>query len=364
MLHPVAQLPKDILRHIRRVLGDEIDPHPLRPDQPRHLLHLGHQRLGRIVKQQMRLVKEEDELRLVRVAHLRQRLEQFRQQPQQEGRIKPRAVHQLVRRKDVDPPRPAAIHQHQIRQIQRRLPEQLRAPFVLQHQKPPLDRPDRGRRHQPIARRDRLGILPDEDQQRLQVLQIQKRQPLLIRQTEGHVQHALLRFRQFQKPRQQKRPHLRHRRPDRMPLFPEQVPEHHRKGAIGQVQPDLGRPFHEGPVQLVRLRPRRAKARQVALHIGHEHRHPGGREPFGHDLQRDRLARPRRPGDQPVAVAVFQQELLRQPIALAATAHENACLIGHSSCPRHPAQAPSAGRSNHIPASEHTCFPRPCQSPA
>ena len=77
MLDPVAQLAQDNSRNIRRILADEIDPHAFRPDQPCDLFHLGNQRFGGIGEQQMRLVKEEHQLGFVRVADLRQGLEQF-----------------------------------------------------------------------------------------------------------------------------------------------------------------------------------------------------------------------------------------------------------------------------------------------
>src|SRR3546814_7488096 len=50
----------------------------------------------------MRLVEEEDELRLVGVADFGKRLEHLRQQPEQEGRIELRARHQFVGGEDVD----------------------------------------------------------------------------------------------------------------------------------------------------------------------------------------------------------------------------------------------------------------------
>ena len=87
VLHPVAQLAQNNLGHIRRILRDEIDPDPFGPDQPRHLFHLGYQRLGRVGEQKMRLVKKEHQLGAVRIANLWQGFEQFRQQPQQEGRV-------------------------------------------------------------------------------------------------------------------------------------------------------------------------------------------------------------------------------------------------------------------------------------
>ncbi len=62
MLHAVAQLGEHLVRHVDRVLRHEIDADALRADQPHHLLDLVHQRLRRVVEQQMRLVEEEHEL--------------------------------------------------------------------------------------------------------------------------------------------------------------------------------------------------------------------------------------------------------------------------------------------------------------
>ena len=53
------------------------------------------------------------------------------------------------------------------------------------------------------------------------------------------------------------------------------------------------------------------EATEVALHVGREHRDAHGRQLFGHELQRLGLARPRRPGDQSVAIAHRGRELNR-----------------------------------------------------
>src|SRR3546814_14052509 len=73
-----------------------------RSDQAHDLLDLFSERGRRIVEQQMRIVGEEDELRLVGVADFGKRLEHLRQQPEQEGRIELRDRHQFVGREDVD----------------------------------------------------------------------------------------------------------------------------------------------------------------------------------------------------------------------------------------------------------------------
>ena len=78
MLDTITQLTQHGIRNVERVLGHEINTHTLGADQAYHLLDLVDQRIRRIVKQQVRLVKEEHQARLFRVANFRQFLEQFR----------------------------------------------------------------------------------------------------------------------------------------------------------------------------------------------------------------------------------------------------------------------------------------------
>ena len=75
MLDAVAQLAKHPVRHVDWVLRHEINAYSFGADQPHDLLDLVHQRLGRVVEQQMRLVEEEHEFRLRRIAGFRQFLE-------------------------------------------------------------------------------------------------------------------------------------------------------------------------------------------------------------------------------------------------------------------------------------------------
>ena len=79
-----------------RVLRHEVDADALRAHELHHLLDLVDQRLGRVLEQEVRLVEEEHELWLVGIADLGQVLEELREQPEQEGRVEPRARHQLV----------------------------------------------------------------------------------------------------------------------------------------------------------------------------------------------------------------------------------------------------------------------------
>ena len=157
----------------------------------------------------------------------------------------------------------------------------------------------------------------------MQVFQIEKREFLLIGQPEGHVQHALLRFGQFQKAAQQQRPHLGNCGSDRMALFAKEIPKYDGKSLILQVQPNDGGAIHERFMQFVLGRARLRNPSQVALHIGHEYGHTGGRKSLGQDLQGHRLARARRSGDQSMAIAIFQQKGLRCAVAFAPPTHEN-----------------------------------------
>ncbi|MNL51366.1 hypothetical protein D3C87_1744590 [compost metagenome] len=150
MLHPVAKLRQHGFRHVQRVLRHEIDAHTLGADQPHHLFHSFDQHLRRVVEQEMRLVEEEHQPRLVRIAHFRQRLEQFRQQPKQEGAVEPRVHHQLVGRQHRDRAAPVIGGAHDVLDLKRRLAEEMFRTLLLQHQQPALQRADRGFRDQAV----------------------------------------------------------------------------------------------------------------------------------------------------------------------------------------------------------------------
>ncbi|MNY70806.1 hypothetical protein D3C86_2090140 [compost metagenome] len=66
-------------------------------------------------------------------------------------------------------------------------------------------------------------------EQRLQVLQVQQRQPALVGDLEGDVEHALLRLRRVHQSRQQQRPHLGDGGAHPMAFFAVEIPEDHGK---------------------------------------------------------------------------------------------------------------------------------------
>ena len=101
MLNPVVQLRGHRVRNVDRVLGDEIYAHTFGPDKADDLFDLLKQGLWCIVEQQMRLIKEENELRLVRIANFRKRFEQFGKQPQKECGIELWAGHESIGSEDI-----------------------------------------------------------------------------------------------------------------------------------------------------------------------------------------------------------------------------------------------------------------------
>ncbi len=107
-----------------------------------------------------------------------------------------------------------------------------------------------------------------------------------------------------------------------MALLAEQVPEDHRETVVlPVVEADLFGPGDEHVLLLARLR----QAGEVALYVGEEHRHAGARKAFGDALQRHGLAGAGSPGDQPMPVAVFQQQVFR----LGADPQENPVVEKH-----------------------------------
>ena len=147
VLHAVAELSQHRVRNVERVLGDEIHAHALGADQAHHLFDLFEQGLGRVVEQQVRLVEEEHQLGLFRVAHLGQVLEQFGQHPQEEGRVQLGRAHQDLGGEDVDHAAAFRVGLHQVVDIERGLAEELVRPLLFELHQAALDGADRGRRY-------------------------------------------------------------------------------------------------------------------------------------------------------------------------------------------------------------------------
>ena len=274
VLHAVAELAEHGVGNVERVLRDEVHADALRADQPHDLLDLVEQRLRRVVEQQVRLVEEEHELRLVGVADLGQLLEQLRQQPQQERRVEPRRLHQLVGGEDVDDA--AAVRRSACRSSMLSIgsPKNLSPPCCSSASRPRWIAPIAGG-----ARRCRtrcvnlLRVVADVLQHRAQVLQVEQQQAVVV----GDLEHQLrarpacVSFRLSMRAEQQ-RAHVGDGGAHRMALLAEHVPERR-----------PGRRANAGASSVERFsRVRRASAisapgwrdaGEVALDVGHEHRH-------------------------------------------------------------------------------------------
>ena len=166
-------------------------------------------------------------------------LEQLGHEPEQERGVEARIVHQLVGRQDVDDAAPVAVGAHQVLDVERGLAEELVALLVLEHEELALDRADGLLRHVAVGRRERLGVLGDELQQRAQILQVEQQQPLLVGDAERDVEHALLRVVEIEQAREQQRSHLGDRGADAVALLAEEVPEHDRESVRHVVDADL-----------------------------------------------------------------------------------------------------------------------------
>ena len=99
VLHAIAELAQHRVGHVERILRDEVHAHALRAHEAHDLLDALEQLLRRVVEQQVRLVEEEHQLGLLRIADLGQGLEELREQPQQQRRVHARARRAACRRR-------------------------------------------------------------------------------------------------------------------------------------------------------------------------------------------------------------------------------------------------------------------------
>ena len=75
MLNPVAELSQHIIGNICGALGNEIYANTFGPNETGNLFNFIHQRFWRVLKQEMRLVKEKDHLGFFWIADLGKFLE-------------------------------------------------------------------------------------------------------------------------------------------------------------------------------------------------------------------------------------------------------------------------------------------------
>ena len=322
VLDAVAELGGDLVGHVERVLGDEVHTDALGADQADDLLDLGDQRVGRLVEEEVGLVEEEDELRPIEIADLRQLLEQLGEEPEEEGRVEARALHQLVGGEDVDAATTLRVGRHEIGDGEGRFAEELLAALLLQNQKLTLDGADGLFGDVAVVQRQLVGALGDVGQHGAQVLQVEKEELLLVGELEDDVEDALLHLVEAHQAGEQQRAHLGDGGADGVALFAEEIPIDGGEGLglpIGHA--DVGAALGD-PVLLDALG---ADAGEVALDVGGEDGDAGGGQPLGEHLERHGLAGAGGAGDEAVAVG----ELQLQPFRFDALAQINAAVDVH-----------------------------------
>ena len=87
VLHAVGELRQHLVGDVARGLGDEVHAHALGANELDDLDELVQQLGGHVVEEQMGLVKEEHEARLVEVSDLGELLKEVGEHPQQEHRV-------------------------------------------------------------------------------------------------------------------------------------------------------------------------------------------------------------------------------------------------------------------------------------
>jgi hypothetical protein len=307
VLDPVAELREHVRRHVLRLLRAEEHADALRADQPHRLDDRVEEGLRRTVEEQVRLVEEEDELRLVAVTDLGELLEQLGEHPHQRRREQGRLVLDRRELDAGDDSAPVLGVLHQIGDLHLRLPEELGAAAVLELDQLAEQHADRRRRHAADPGQLCLAVLgAEEREQGAQVGEVEKRQSLLVRVAKQQGQALLLRLVRLEHLAEQQRAEVGDRRPHRNPWADAADREVvHRERLRLERLPELLPAVGGDPARAARL----GEPGQIALHVGGEDRDAGVGELLGDSLQPLGLPRSRRAGDQAVAVHHLDRDL-------------------------------------------------------
>ena len=132
-----------------------------------------------------------------------------------------------------------------------------------------------------------------------QVLEVEQQKAVVVGNLEHQLQHTGLRFVEIQQAREQDRPHVRDRRPDRVTLLAGHIPEGRRESGGCPV---VDAEHFQALPQFRALTGRCGQSGKIPFHVGEKDRHTDGRKAFGHHLQGNGLAGAGRPGNQAVAI--------------------------------------------------------------
>ena len=300
MLHARPELREHLARDVLRRLGDEEDADTLGPDEPDRLRDLREEVLRRVAEQQVRLVEEEHELRLLGVAHLGEGVEEVGEQPHEERRVEGRLVLDARHLEQTDDALAGRVEADEVGGVDLGFAEEDVGALVGEGDELPQDHPDGGARQPAELLQFALAVVAREvGEDRAQVTQVEERQTRLIGVVEDETEAGLLRGVETEDLAQQQRAECGDGGADRDALADAAEREVlRRRGGRRPVLADAAGAVEE---LLVRL-PRGRDAREVTFDVSGEHGDAGGRELLDEALERAGLPGSGGAGDEPVPV--------------------------------------------------------------
>ena len=308
MLDAVGELSEDIVRDVRRALADEVYADALGADELNDLNDLLDERLGRVAEEQVRFIKEEDHARLLKVADLRQTLEELGQHPEEERTVHGRALDKALAGEDVDITAAVNVRAHPVTDIKLRLAEEQLAALALEGEQRALNGADAGGGDVAVGRGELGAVIADVLEHGAQILEVEQEQAVIVRHSENDVEYARLYLGQAEEPCKQRRPHGADGNSDGMTLITENVPE---AGRVGLILKAVKSKAGDARTHILAVLALFAHAAQVALDVRKEHRHAHVGKGLCHDLHGDGLAGAGRAGDKAVAVSHGGQQIYR-----------------------------------------------------
>ena len=306
MLDAVGKLREHFVGNVGGRLADEVDADALGTDELHGLHDFVGQLLGHVVEQQMRLVEEEHELGLGKVAGLGQKLVDFAEHPQQKHGVHLGRCHEFRGVQDVHGALTRIVGHEPISDIQRRFAEEDVAARIFQGEQRTLNGADRLRRHAAVQGFHLTGVLGEIPEHGAQVLQIDEQHAVIVGHAEGDGQHAALHVGQPQQPRQQVGPHVGNGDAHGHAVAAKHIPQAH---VATPRLPACGAQSGRALAHLLGVVAGLGHASDVALHVSHEHGYAGLGESLGQHLHGDGLARTRGPCNEPMAVRLVQQQI-------------------------------------------------------
>ena len=306
MLDAVGKLREHLVGNVGGRLADEVDADALGADELHRLHDFVGQLLGHIVEQQVRLVEEEHELGLGKIAGFGQKLVDFAEHPQQEHSVHLGRCHEFRSIQDVHRALARLANHQPVGDVQRRFAKEDVAARIFQGEQRSLDSAHRLRRHAAVQGFYLARMFRQVAEHSAQVLQVDEQHAVVVGQAEGDGQHAALHVGESQQPRKQVGPHIGNGDAHGHAVAAEHVPEAH---IAAPRLPAVGAPGGRALAHLLGVVAGLGHAGDVALHVGHEHGHAGLGEPLGQHLHGDRLARARSARDEPVTIRLVQQQI-------------------------------------------------------